>query len=160
MCKIIEGYEFDEITPDEILYDHEKEVPFIRHMATNKGLRIDPVKVRAITDMPAPTNKAGVRWLMGFAQYLIKFLPRLSDITKPLCEMVQSDIQWFWGKGKLASFGALKKAVTEIPVLCYYNLGEEVVIQCDASSSHMAAVLLQGGQPVAYYSRAMTPAET
>ena len=35
-----------------------------------------------------------------------------------------------------------------------------MVIQCDASSSGMAAALLQGGQPVAYCSRAMTPAET
>ena len=39
----------------------EKEVPFIGHVATDKGLRVDPAKVRAITDMPAPTDKAGVQ---------------------------------------------------------------------------------------------------
>ena len=138
----------------------EKEVPFIRHVATDKGLCVDPVKVTAITDMPAPTDKAGVQLLLGLAQYLNKFLPCLSDITKPLCELTQNDIQWFWGKAQQVAFDALKKAVTETQVLHYYNLEEEVIIQCDESSSAMAAALLQAGRPVASCSRAMTPTET
>ena len=138
----------------------EKEVPFIGHVATDKGLRVDPAKVRAITDMPAPTDKVGVQLLLGLAQYLSKFLPRLSDITKLLRELTQTDIQLFWGDNQQAAFDKVKEAVTETPVLWYYTLKEEVVIQCDASSSGMAAALLQGGQPVAYCSRAMTPAET
>ena len=138
----------------------EKEVPFIGHVATDKGLCIDPVKVRAITDMPAPTDKAGVQRLLGPAQYLSKFLPCLSDITKPLRELTQNDIQWFWGKAQQVAFDALKKAVTETPILRYYNLEEELNILCNARPSGMAAALLQAGQPVAYCSRAMTPTET
>ena len=46
----------------------EKEGPFVGHVATDKGLRVDPAKVRAITDMPAPTDKAGVQQLLGLAQ--------------------------------------------------------------------------------------------
>ena len=45
--------------------------------------------------------------------------------------------------------------VTRTPVL-----NEEVTIQCDASLSGLGAALLQKGQPVAYASRALTPAET
>ena len=37
---------------------------------------------------------------------------------------------------------------------------EEVTLQCDASQSGLGAVLTQNGQPVAYASRALTPAET
>ena len=80
----------------------EREVPFIGHVATDKGLRVDPAKVRAITEMPAPTDKAGVQRLLGLAQYLSKFLPRLSDITKPLRELTQNDVQWFWGDAQQA----------------------------------------------------------
>jgi len=54
----------------------------------------------------------------------------------------------------------LKKAVTTTLVLRYYNLKEEVTIQCDASQSGLGAALTQNGQPVAYASRALTPAET
>ena len=49
--------------------------------------------------------------------------------------------------------------VTRTPVLCYYNLKEEVTLQCDVSKSGLGAALMQNGQPVAYASRALTPAE-
>ena len=54
----------------------------------------------------------------------------------------------------------LKKAVTTTPMLRYYNLKEEVTIQCDASQSWLGAALTQNGQQVAYASQALTPAET
>lgn len=44
-------------------------------------------------------------------------------------------------------------------MLRYYNLNEEVTLQCDASQTGLVAALLQKGQPVAYASRALTPAE-
>ena len=46
------------------------------------------------------------------------------------------------------------------PVLRYYNLQEEVTLQCEASQFGLGAALLQKGQPVAYASRALTDAET
>ena len=46
------------------------------------------------------------------------------------------------------------------PVLCYYNLKEEVTLQCDVSQSGLGAALLQGGQPIAYASHALTSVES
>ena len=63
---------------------HQKEVPFIGHVTKDKGLCVDPPKVRAIRDMPSPTDKAGVQRLLGLVQYLSKFLPGLANTTKPL----------------------------------------------------------------------------
>lgn len=54
---------------------------------------------------------------------------------------------------------ALKKAVMTTPVLRYYNLEEEVTLQCDASQFGLGAALLQNGQPVACPSRALTMQE-
>ena len=46
------------------------------------------------------------------------------------------------------------------PVLRYYNLQEEVTLQCDASQSGLGAAMMQNGQPVAYASRVLTPTDT
>ena len=62
----------------------QPQVLFTGHMATVQGLRIDPAKVRAIVEMPPPTDKLGVQCLQGLAQYLAKFLPHLSNTTRPL----------------------------------------------------------------------------
>ena len=46
-------------------------------------------------------------------------------------------------------------------VLRYYNIQEEITLQCDASQSGVGAAMMQNGQPVAYAeSRALTSAET
>ena len=126
----------------------------------DKGFRADPTKVDAITRMPPPTDVAGVQRLLGMAQYLAKFLPHLTDVTKPLRELTHKDVEWVWDKPQEDAFQKLQKAIMNTPVLRYYNLKEEATIQCNASQSGLGAALMQNGQPVAYASRAMTEAET
>ncbi len=135
---------------EEKLKLRQTEVPFIGHVATAEGLLVDPHKVRAIEEMPPPTDVAGVRRVLGFTQYLSKFLPHLADLTKPLRELTHQDSVWAWDQPQQAAFKKLQEAVSKTPILRYYNLNEEVTLQCDASPSGLGAALLQGGQPVAY----------
>ena len=37
-----------------------KEVPFMGHVITSEGLKADPEKIRAVQEMPTPTDVAGV----------------------------------------------------------------------------------------------------
>ena len=136
------------------------EVPFIGHVATAGGLCVDPKKVQAIVEMPPPSDVAAVQRLLGLAQYLSKFLPRLADLTKPLRELTQRDVVWSWGPQQQQALEELKKAVSNAPVLGYYNVQEEVTLQCDASQAGVGAALMQNGQPIAYASRVLTSAET
>ena len=131
---------------------------FIRHVSGD-GLRVDQAKVKAPLKMPAPTDKTGIQRLLGMIQYLSKFLPHLSDMTKPLRDLTQQDVEWCWGDGQDSALKQIKEAVTRTPVLQYNNLEDEVTLQCDASQHGLGAVLLQKGQPVPYASRALTPTE-
>ena len=72
----------------------QDEVLFTGHLASAQGLGVDPAKVRAITEMLPPSVKLGVQRLLGLAQYLAKFLLNLSDITKPLRDITQKDVQF------------------------------------------------------------------
>jgi len=125
-----------------------KKVPSIGHVATEEGLRADPSKVRAIHEMLPLENEAGMQQILGMSQYLSKFLPRLSHITKPLRDLTLQDAEWIWDKLQRSAFECLKQAVS--------NLKEDATIQCDASQRGPGAALLQGGQPVAYASPALT----
>ncbi len=71
-------------------------------------------------------------------------------MTKPLRELTQKDVEWTWDQPQQESLNTLKRAVMSTPVLRYYNLKEEVTIQCDASQSGLGAALMQNGQPVAF----------
>lgn len=66
------------------------EVKFMGHLICNEGLKPDPDKVTAIKNMPKPTSNSEVQTLLGFVNYLSKFLPKLSDVSAPLRELTTS----------------------------------------------------------------------
>jgi len=138
----------------------QSEVPFIGHVASNRGLQVSADKVRAILDMPVPTDVKAVQRFLGAVQYLAKFLPRLSEMTGPLHELTRSDSVWFWGHSQSKAFEDIKASLSSTPVLRYYSLDDPVEIQCDSSSHGIGAVLLQRGQPVMFATRALSSAGT
>ena len=98
--------------------------------------------------------------LLGMATYLAKFVPHFSEITAPLRELLLRDIEFRWDDDKHGrALRQLKEMLISAPVLGYYDVSKPVIIQCDASSSGLGAVLLQEGKPIEYASRAMTPTE-
>ena len=67
---------------------------------------------------------------------------------------------WIWEDPQKQVLDSLKDAMTGTPILGYFNVKEEVMVQCDASQFGLGAALLLNGQPIAYASRALNPAET
>ena len=60
------------------------EMKFMGYIISKEGLKPDPTKVRAVKEMPRPTCKQEVLSLLGFVNYLSRFLPRLADVAQPL----------------------------------------------------------------------------
>lgn len=56
------------------------EVRFHGHILSAQGLKADPEKVKAVMDMPLPTDVKAVQRFVGSVTYLAKFLPRLSEV--------------------------------------------------------------------------------
>ena len=136
------------------------DIPFLGHVITSKGLEPDPKKVADVIDMPAPSDVQGVQRLVGFVNYLSKFLPSLSDILEPIRQLMKPEIAWEWSSEQANALQRIKQMVSEAPLLAYYDPKEELTIQCDASNKGLGAALLQNGRPIAYASRALTDTET
>ena len=128
-------------------------------MISRDGLKPDPDKVTAIKNMPKPTTKPEVLTLLGFVNYLSKFLPKLSDVSAPLRELTTDQSKFTGAKQHDEAFATIQRLFIQHPVLKFYNIEEEVTIQTDASNKGLGAVLLQNGQPVAYASRTLSPTE-
>ena len=73
--------------------------------------------------------------------------------------MTLANAQFAWSKQHDKAFDEVKKLVASHPVLKYYDINEEVTIQCDASERGLGATLLQNGQPVAFASRTLSEVE-
>ena len=130
----------------------KQEVPYVGRIISSEGLKADPEKVRAMRDMLAPTSKEEVRRFLGPMQYLSKFLPMLAEVEAPLRELTKKEVLFHWDKPQQTAFQQLENLCCKAPVLAYYDVSKEVIIQYNASNSAVGAVLLQGGRPVAYAS--------
>ena len=136
-----------------------REVKIHGHILSAEGLRVDPEKVRAVQDMPLPTDAKAVQRLIGFVTYLAKFTPHLSEVCEPLRRLLDRDDPWHWLPKHDAAVEEIKRLVTAAPILRYYDVTKPVTIQSDASQKGLGCCLLQEGQPIGYASRALTQTE-
>ena len=137
----------------------KSEVKFMGHVITDEGLKPDPDKVKAVEEMPRPTCKKELLSLLGFVNYLSKFLPRLAEVAQPLRNLTAKEAPFLWSPQRETAFAEIKQLVVNHPVLKFYDHKAEVTLQCDASDYGLGAALLQDGQPVANVSRTLSPTE-
>lgn len=139
----------------------KSELPFFGHLITAQGLKIDPAKVKAIQEMPAPTSKAELQTILGMVTYLQRFAPNLSEITAPLRQLLSKDIEFSWDRPQKEALQKVKSIITQNPgtVLAYFDPDKEITLQVDASKYGLGATLLQEGKPVCFASKSLTPAE-
>ena len=135
------------------------EVKFMGHLITKDGLKPDPDKIKDVENVPKPKSKQELLSLLGFIKYLAKCMPKLAHISQPLRELTTKKAQFVWSPQHDKAFSEVKKLTTKYPILKYYDINEEVTLQCDASEKGLGASLLQIGQPVAFASRTLSPTE-
>ena len=131
------------------------EVTYVGHRLTQEGVKPGIEHVKAITEMPTPTDKNAVQRFLGMIGYVGKFIPNLSETAKPLRILLNKDTLWHWQFEQNAAFEHLKKLLISAPVLKYYNVNEPITIQVDASKSGLGAALIQCKKPVAMASKAL-----
>ena len=134
-------------------------LPYMGHIFSREGLKIDDNKVKAITAMPQPDNPQAIRRFLGMANFVSRFVPNMSKLSAPLRALTENGIEWTWSSTQTKAFEDVKKAIAEAATLKFFNPRQETVVQCDASSQGLGAVIMQNGQPVAFASRALSSAE-
>ena len=139
-----------------------KEVSYIGHKFTQEGNKPDGEKVRAINDMPAPTDKKEVVRLFGTVNYMGKFIPNLATVTEPIRVLLRKDIEFQWPHEQEKALQKIKSVLTKDggPVLRFFDVPKPVTISCDASPTGLGGALLQEERLVAYASRSLTDAES
>ena len=70
------------------------EVEYMGNLVSSKGLKPDPKKVKAIVDMPTPTDVPSLQHLLGMIKYLAQYIP--NAITAPLRALLKKEVEWNW----------------------------------------------------------------
>ncbi|GFS10371.1 Pol polyprotein [Elysia marginata] len=138
----------------------QKSVGYCGHIISAEGLKADPEKIKAAREMPRPHDKESLRRFLGFAIYLGKFIPNLSQEDQPLRQLLKAENIFQWEDQQEKAFDKLKDLCVKAAVLQYFDVNKPVEVHCDASSTGLGAVLVQDNKPVAYSFRSLTDTET
>ena len=132
---------------------------FFGHVFGKDGVAADPEKIQTIISAPAPTNASEVRSFLGMTQYVSRFIPNYATTTEPLRNLTKKDTDWKWTEQEIKAFEDLKGALSNTPVMSYFDQRQDTTILVDASPVGVGAILTQNGAVISYASRALTPTE-
>lgn len=131
-----------------------------RSMCVRMGFIVRVHQVdEAISKIKEPKNPKQIQRFLGMVNYLGKFIRNLSQVTEPLRMLTHKGVKWTWNEEQQQSFESLKKLLSTTPVLKYYEVNKPVKLSVDARSKALGACLLQENQPIAYATKALSPAQ-
>lgn len=153
----------------------QSRVRFLGHQISAEGIGTDPGKIVAVTQWPTPSTVKDLRSFLGFCSYYRRFLRGFSQVAGPLHDLVNTCLkenncsrskdlfESLWTTACQEAFNQLKEKLTTAPLLGYADFSLPFVVETDASSLGLGAVLhqVQGGQKrvIAYASRRLRAAE-
>ena len=104
---------------------------------------------------------------LGLANLYQRFIKDFSQMVAPLTRLLKTEStarKFSWGKEAQTAFERLKMAVTTAPILMHFNPEEPTILEADASTHALEAVMSQldpegKRHPIAFHSRKFSPAE-
>jgi len=122
----------------------QKEVKYLGHVVSEKGIATDPDKVKIVKEYPTPAKVSEVRSFLGFVGYYRKYIKDFCRIAEPLTNLTRKDVPFVWDRRCQQAFGTLKQKLLEPPILAYPAFdGTEFILQTDACGTGLGFILAQ-----------------
>ena len=81
------------LNPEKMQFRPPK-VSFFGHTWSDKGLSVDPRKIKAVKRMEIPQDVETMRSFLGLINYLNHFSPRLAELSNPLREICRQKVEF------------------------------------------------------------------
>ena len=144
--------------------NHSQE--FLGYVISEQGRQPASSKIESVASFPRPTCKSDVQKFLGLAGYYREHIPNFAATSFNLRQLLKNQVIFRWGNQEQKEFDILKRALCSDKVLLHHpNWNNDFIVQTDASSKGLGAVLSQIGpdnkeHPVRYASRALQPPES
>ena len=152
--------------PSKILAGFQS-LEFLGHVVGSGVLRPDESKTEKILQVSTPTTKKQVRSLLGLLSFYRRYIPGFASVAAPLTDLTKesgrSCRSIHWTPDCASALQEIQDLLSRKPVLLLPRLDLPFVLQTDASSTGLGAVLLQEFEdslhPVCFASRKLLDRE-
>ena len=105
---------------------------------------------------PVPRTIKQLRGFLGLTGYYRRFVKNYGKMAQPLTALCKASGSLKWTELENTAFKELKRAMTVAPVLALLDYCQEFVVETNASSNGIGAILMQQGHPIAYISKTLS----
>ncbi len=145
---------------------HQESVSFLGYVISSGGVAMDDKKIRNVVNWPQPTTLKELQRFLGFANFYRRFIRNFSTVAAPLTSMTKKGNQRLtWSPAAHQALRTLKERFTTAPILHHPDPEQEFIVEVDAWSTGIGAVLSQRQgdppklYPCAFSSRKLNSAE-
>jgi transposase InsO family protein len=121
----------------------KKHLQYLGHLLSGEGIEPLQEKLESVKKMPYPRNPTEIKQFLGLVGYYRKFVPRFSDIARPLSNLTKKDNPFEWTTKCKEAFQLLKDNLLKEPILKYPDPNKPYTLFTDASKYAWACVLTQ-----------------
>ena len=138
-------------------------LPFLGHLITTTGIRIQPEKISAIQSLRPPSDKDQLRSQLGMFNFHHSAVPNLYLILEPLFKLLKLHERFEWRKEHQKAFNDAKAALITANERVHRDGSLPLILSVDSSNTGCGAVLYQARneelEPLAYFSKVFSSAE-
>ena len=98
-----------------------KQVQYLGHLVSEEGFEPLPEKIKSIKNMLPPKTAKEVKQFLGLAGYYRKFVLRFADLSRPLTNLTQQNVEFQWMEKCQKLFDNLRELLTKYPILRYLD---------------------------------------
>ncbi|XP_070013547.1 uncharacterized protein [Nicotiana sylvestris] len=84
---------------------------------SQRGIELDPSKIKAIQELPPPKNKTEVMSVLGRMNYISRFIAQLTTTCEPIFKLLKKDVVVKWTDECQEAFDKIKEYLSNPPVL-------------------------------------------
>ena len=120
-----------------------KEIQYLGHILTTKGMCTLPSKAQAIQKMHPPTTPKQVHAFLGLVVYYRKFIKNFTKIAKPSILLIRQQVKFEWTPEHQEAFMKLKDSIIHVLILHYPNANKKYIVCTDTLDDACRAQLSQ-----------------
>ena len=119
----------------------QRKIKYLGHVISEHSIETDPDRMKAVVDLPPPTDVKSLRRFIGMVQFCSKFVDHLNVILAPLYDLLKSKTKFVWSSACQQSFDRLKTIMSSPPVLYSPTVQDTFILETDASVVGLGGVL-------------------
>eukprot|EP00253_Pinus_taeda_P028302 PITA_28302 len=110
---------------------------------SQEGIHLDPLKVKAILNLPPPASLRQLQSLQGKANFLRRFIPNYDEVAKGFTRSLKWDTPFLWDAAAQESFERLKVLLVFASLLHPPNYHHDYTLYLAAADTTIGMVLVQ-----------------